>query len=210
MLGCSSPGDSDPQAPGPCDTNTPPAAGNLIINSEFDPEASGWRVCLSVDWVDPGVGDDGVQGTDPPNMFPGGYFSAEFTAATVPSVWLNEEQGGDGATSGTFETGVCSDEWAPGEALTTLYPPPDELAEGVTPDYSDCTDWDGDGVQEREDCFAGGNLNYAVRLRDGCGPSSNVIRGSYALGSGRVAPDEGLSGCMTVPLCPGSDSEDES
>lgn len=142
-------------------------------------------------------------------MFPGGYFSAEFTDASVQSIWLNEEQGGNGSTSGTFETGVCSEEWAPTEALTELYPHPDDLPAGGTPDYSNCTDWDGDGVQEREDCFAGGKLYYSVRMRDGCGHTSNTIAGEHVLGTGRTAPEEGLTGCVAVPTCPGDDPEED-
>jgi hypothetical protein len=201
---CSAPGTADWIAPSDCDTNTPPATGNITINSAFDDE-TGWRVCFSVDWVDPGVDELGNQGSDAPNMYPGGYFSAEFTAASVQSVWLSEEQAGNGATSGTFETGVCSEDWNPGDTLLERYPRPEDLEPGEVPDYTDCADWDGDGIPQRQDCFAGGLLHFAVRMRDACGATSNTFTGEYALGTGRLVSTEGLPGCMTVPSCPGAE-----
>jgi|GEM_PF-3479809 len=205
MASCSAPGTADWIDPAECGTNTPPAAGNITINSSFDGETDSWRVCFSLDWVDPGVDSTGTQGTDAPNMR-GGMLSAEFTQATTPSIWLDEDLAGDGQTSGTVETGICSDEWVPPDSLLAQYPNPVDLDPAdPQPDYSGCFDWNENGVAEREDCFSGAIINFAARFRDACDASSDTVNGTYRLGTGRLVESEGLTGCSEVPACPGAD-----
>ena len=55
-----------------CINNSPPAIGNLEMNSQFDNDEVRWLFSLHFDWADPGI-----QGaSDPPNLV-GGYFSSE-------------------------------------------------------------------------------------------------------------------------------------
>ncbi|MCO4769580.1 MAG: hypothetical protein KDA24_06070 [Deltaproteobacteria bacterium] len=182
--------------------------GQIAVASQWNTETQLFEGCVSVNWVDPGLDAAGNQGTDAPNMF-GGLFSAEFTAASVPGVWLNEDYAIQGQTDGTVETPICSDDWGPSDQLVQNYPHEDDLDQGNPnewpPDYSGCTDWDEDGTLEREDCFAGAVISFAVRVRDRCDATSNVITGDFRLGSPRQVSEEGLTGCSVIPPCPGSE-----
>ena len=99
LLGCYDPGggpagwDADPD----CAGNSPPAVGNVEINSievvdedagdddAMDDDDSGepvryYTMSIHFDWVDPGV--SGAE--DPPNLIGGGYFSAEIFGYDTP------------------------------------------------------------------------------------------------------------------------------
>ena len=187
-----------------CAANTAPTIGNITVNSAFDEELLAWRMCFSLDWIDPGRDDAGVLGSDAPNMH-GGYFNGEFTAAAIESVWFDAAIAPVGATSGTFETGLCSEEWAPTEELLQRYVDPDAAPGDPPPDTSACADADGDGTSELADCFAGAEIHFSVRVRDACGAPSNDLTGSYTLGVGKQASTGDLPGCAAVPACPGGD-----
>lgn len=206
--GCTVPGGADWIDPaGECATNTPPAVGRVAINSIWNPETQLFEGCLSVEWVDPGLDDAGNQGSDAPNMF-GGMVSAEMTGASIDSLWLDEDFAAPGQSSGRVEQPVCGDDWGPTDELVRLYPPEEELDQTDPnewpPDYSACTDWDEDGELEREDCFAGAIISFAVRARDRCDATSNVFAGEFRLGSTRLVSEEGVLGCETIPACPGA------
>lgn len=203
--GCAAPpGSADWIDPAECGANTAPTIGNITVNSAFDDELLAWRMCFSLDWIDPGRDDAGNLGSDAPNML-GGYFSGEFTAAAVESVWFGADAAPVGTTSGTLETGLCSEEWAPTEELLTRYADPDADPEDPAPDTSGCVDADNDGSSDLADCFAGAEIHFAVRVRDACGAPSNDMTGVYVLGVGKQASSADLPGCAAVPACPGGD-----
>lgn len=191
--------------PNDCDTNTPPEVGNIAVDTVWVEESQSFQACFAFDWIDPGRNEAGSQGTDPPNMF-GGLLITQFTSATTPSVWLDEDLAPPGTTSGSYEMPVCSDQWGPGDQLTVEYPPEEELDQDDPsewpPDYSACTDWNEDGVLERSDCFAGGMINFQVTARDACGAVSPAVTGAFRLGGLRQVSDEAATGCMTIPPCP--------
>lgn len=180
-----------------CVGNTRPSVAGAALNTAYDPTSEAWRMCVAVQWVDPGLDADGNQGSDAPNMFPGGLFNAEFTQATVNSVWFQEGDAPAGQPTGIFVTEFTGDGWVPTDEQLEEFPVPEE---GDTPDYSGCFDWDEDGNAEREDCFAGGLVDFALRMRDACSAGSEPFTGSYQLGTGRRASSEEISGCETVSI----------
>jgi hypothetical protein len=101
-----------------CVANSPPEIGNLEINSLYDEATATWEICFHVDWIDPGR-VDGQQGTDPPNMI-GGIISMEIRGYAVPSLWIPEGTGMEGAqigaTSGELQWYVCPAEGAAEDA----------------------------------------------------------------------------------------------
>ncbi len=208
LSACSAPGAADWIEPSDCDTNTPPAVGNIAVDTVWDSEAQLFRGCFAMEWVDPGVDEAGSQGTDAPNMF-GGLIITQFTTAPTRSVWLDELLAPPGASTGSYEMPLCSDDWGPTAQQVLDYPPEEELDQDDPtewpPDYSACFDWDENGTLERHDCFAGAIINFQVTARDRCDAVSPAVTGSFRLGSIRQVSDEAATGCMAIPPCPGTE-----
>ena len=61
-----------------------------------------WALCFHVDWIDPGVDDAGVRGTDAPNVY-GGLFSIELTGIQATNQWIDEGPSPLGVTIGNAE-----------------------------------------------------------------------------------------------------------
>ncbi len=155
-----------------CINNSPPAIGNLALNSDELSDGNGWFYTIHFAWADPGVSG----ASDPPNLL-GGHFSSEvfqrefaedieLTAERLESGCSTPPTGAEGeidicslAHPGTAGCGTGGVEGCTNATFTISYVGSPPLEEGEV-------------------------IDTEFRIRDLCGATSNEMSIVYTLGSG--------------------------
>ena len=189
LAGCFDPGpgpagwDADPD----CANNSPPAIGNVELNSleiieerdepRDDDDDSGeevryYTMSIHFDWVDPGV--SGAE--DPPNLVGGGYFSAEIFGFDTPDFPFTRGNLVEACVMPASEAdpNPCAP-YGHGSAGCTSEGAVDTCTQGelTIPLTSDQGGFPNDELVELE-----------FRIRDTCGATSNEKSASYQPGTG--------------------------
>ena len=160
-----------------CHANSPPAVGNVEINSLQSEEEETWLISLHFDWVDPGVSGAG----DPPNML-GGHIAIEFFGGSTDDIPLNRQILEDACTWEPEVEGDPSPCIPFGHSMSGCADAKENCPQGeitgifVPLDFT----W----VQDEE-------IELEFRIRDACGATSNEKAATYEIGSGMAVEGGG-------------------
>ena len=203
LSGCFDPGPSAVGWDGgpACANNSPPAVGNVELNSVLIPEEDQpgddddgaddddsaapvrfYSLSIHFDWVDPGV--SGAE--DPPNLVGGGHFSSEILGQNTPDLGFTRANLVDACSAPSTEAdpNPCG-AYAHGGAGCSS---PDAVDTCTTGEFTVLVGAEGLGFPNNE------LVELEFRIRDACGATSNTKSATYQPGQGLVVEDAGEDG----------------
>lgn len=168
-----------------CNANSPPAIGNVELNSFVPPNGTSNLLSIHFDWIDPGVSG----AADAPNL-ESGWFTAEIGGYIAEDIVLTEDILVRACNSEPFENGEETVNYCTmaGHGLAGCSAGAVETCSSA--ELTIIYQAEGDGFQDDQ------VVQMEFRIRDRCLGTSNEKSASYVIGSGLAvegggAEDEG-------------------